>query len=79
MSEIYSFNSLYFDMKLIIDIWYLGCTDACEFNHLPWILHHMEFDVLSLKTFVATVNTIESICCGHSYDHVGFCPFFCSP
>ena len=29
----------------------------------------MEFDVLSLETFVVTVNTIERICCGHSHDH----------
>ena len=29
----------------------------------------MEFDALSLETFVVTVDTIESICCGHSHDH----------
>ena len=29
----------------------------------------MEFDVLSLETFVVTVDTIESICCGYSHDH----------
>ena len=43
------------------DIWYLSCIDAYKFYHLLWILHYMEFDVLSLETFVVTVDTIGSI------------------
>ena len=72
MKAIHNFNTLYFSMKLIqmgTDIWYLSCIDAYEFYHLLWILHHMEFDALSLETFVVTVDTIESVCCGHSHDH----------